>query len=150
MAINMPAIADPLKSEPYEREKKKAEEEEKNQEKEEKLYKRSSFRKSTRKIAEKNAPRNSNGEMICPTCGKVIPEKIQVQTKNGIKTRVGYDLDHYPTTWAERVENMKSSGIKYTRKDVLDCYNSNVRCQCPECNQKHIFEGIKGDFANGK
>ena len=39
---------------------------------------------------------------------------------------------------------------KYTRKDVLDCYNSNVRCQCPECNKKHIFDGIKGDFANGK
>ncbi len=88
--------------------------------------------------------------MICPTCGKVIPEKIQVQTKNGIKTRVGYDLDHYPTIWAERAENMKSSGMKYTRKDVLDCYNSNVRCQCPECNKKHIFDGIKGDFANGK
>lgn len=66
------------------------------------------------------------------------------------KNTCGYDLDHYPTTWAERAENMKSSGMKYTRKDVLDCYNSNVRCQCPECNQKHIFEGIKGDFANGK
>ncbi len=128
MAINMPAIADPLKSEPFERERKQVEE----------------------KNSRKNAPRNSNGEMICPTCGKVIPEKIQVQTKNGIKTRVGYDLDHYPTIWAERAENMKSSGMKYTRKDVLDCYNSNVRCQCPECNQKHIFKGIKGDFANGK
>ena len=39
------------------------------------------------------APKNANGEMICPTCGEVIPEKITVMTKNGERTRVGYDLD---------------------------------------------------------
>ena len=34
-----------------------------------------------------------------------------------------------------------------TRTEVLDCYNSDLRVQCHECNIKHIFEGVKGDFA---
>jgi hypothetical protein len=36
------------------------------------LYKRGGFRKSTHEKALLEAPRNQNGEMICPTCGKKI------------------------------------------------------------------------------
>ena len=36
------------------------------------LYKRGGFRKSTHEKALREAPRNESGEMICPTCGKVI------------------------------------------------------------------------------
>ena len=38
------------------------------------LYARGSFRRSARQKAESEAPRNSNGKMKCPTCGKEIPE----------------------------------------------------------------------------
>ena len=110
------------------------------------LYARGNFRKTTLKNAINEAPKNENGEMICPTCGKIIPNKIKIQTKNGIKVRRGYDLDHYPSTWSERVQKMKTQDEPPTRKMVLDIYNKDVRIQCPECNQGHMFEGIKGDF----
>ena len=45
--------------------------------------------------------------MICPTCGKVIPDKITINTKNGDIQMIGYDLNHYPDTWAERIAKMK-------------------------------------------
>ncbi len=73
--------------------------------------------------------------------GKKIPETI---TQNG-RTRVGYDGDHYPTTWSERVQEMKKWPTASTRKQVLDIYNQDVRAQCPNCNQGHMFEGVKGD-----
>lgn len=111
------------------------------------LYDRGSFRKSAVEKAKKEAPRNENGEMICPTCGKVMHEKITIQTKNGPVTRRGFDLDHYPLTWNERVNRMKSWATQPTRKTVLDVYNKCLRAQCPECNQGHAFEGIKGVFA---
>ena len=111
------------------------------------LYRRSGFRKSTNEKAVREAPRNEYGEMICPTCGKAIPEKITIQTKNGPKIRRGYDLDHYPSTWNERVNNMKMRATQPSRKEVLDIYNESVRVQCPKCNQGHRFEGIKGDFS---
>lgn len=41
---------------------------------------------------------------------------------------------------------MKSQPAKPTRKEVLDEYNRDVRVQCPECNQGHEFEGVKGDY----
>ena len=88
--------------------------------------------------------------MICPTCGEVIPPKIVINTKNGTRTRVGYDLEHYPITWAERVETMKAFSKKYTRKQVLDEYNSDLRVQCSPCNQGHQFEGVKGEFTDEK
>ena len=50
------------------------------------------------------APRDADGNMICPTCGKKIPNVI---TKNG-RTRIGYDGDHYPTTWSERVKSYEA------------------------------------------
>ena len=50
---------------------------------EDKLYSRGGFRKKAVEDAEAAAPRNKDGEMICPTCGKVIPEKVTVDTKNG-------------------------------------------------------------------
>ena len=91
------------------------------------LYARGSFRRSARQKAESEAPRNSNGKMKCPT--------------------LGYDLDHYPETWAERKVKLQSLETTPTRTEVLDCYNSDLRVQCHECNIKHIFEGVKGDFA---
>ncbi|WP_026652919.1 DUF6531 domain-containing protein [Butyrivibrio proteoclasticus] len=114
------------------------------------LYKRGSFRKATRENAVANAPRDADGNMICPTCGEIIPDTITVQTKNGPRTRVGYDLDHYPTTWEERKQKMKASGYVYSRKEVLDIYNEDVRVQCPPCNEGRQYEGIAGDYANGK
>ncbi|MBQ3545168.1 MAG: filamentous hemagglutinin [Lachnospiraceae bacterium] len=114
------------------------------------LYARCSFRKKSIAKAESEAPRDSDGNMICPTCGKVIPKSIIIDTKNGPMTRRGYDLDHYPLTWDERKKIMKASGIRYTRKQVLDEYNSDLRVQCPPCNQGHLYEGVEGEFANGK
>ncbi|SCJ63568.1 Protein of uncharacterised function (DUF1557) [uncultured Ruminococcus sp.] len=111
------------------------------------LYARGSFRRSARQKAESEAPRNSNGKMKCPTCGKEIPDKITINTKNGPVDRIGYDLDHYPETWAERKVKLQSLETTPTRTEVLDCYNSDLRVQCHECNIKHIFEGVKGDFA---
>lgn len=114
------------------------------------LFGRPKFRKATIEKAVAEAPRNSSGSMICPTCGEVIPEKIVINTKNGPRERVGYDLDHYPVTWAERVDTMRAFDTPPTRKEVLDEYNSNVRVQCPTCNQSHKFEGVKGAFADGE
>ena len=107
------------------------------------LYARGKFRKSTHEKMKAEAPRDADGNMICPTCGKKIPNVI---TKNG-RTRIGYDGDHYPTTWSERVKAMKAQPTAPTRKQVLDIFNEDVRVQCPECNQGHMFEGVKGDFA---
>lgn len=78
---------------------------------------------------------------------KEIPDKITINTKNGPVDRIGYDLDHYPETWAERKVKLQSLETTPTRTEVLDCYNSDLRVQCHECNIKHIFEGVKGDFA---
>lgn len=64
-----------------------------------------------------------------------------------VNDRIGYDLDHYPETLAERKVKLQSLEITPTRTEVLDCYNSDLRVQCHECNIKHIFEGVKGDFA---
>ena len=72
------------------------------------LYARGSFRRSARQKAESEAPRNSNGKIKCPTCGKEIPDKITINTKNGPADRIGYDLDHYPETWAERKVKLQS------------------------------------------
>ena len=110
------------------------------------LYKRSSFRKGTRVKAESEAPKNASGKMICPTCGKDIPGSITINTKNGPVKRIGYDLDHYPDTWAERVASMKTGEVKSTRKEVLDEYNARLRVQCHECNISHKFEGIEGTY----
>ena len=118
--------------------------------KDDSLFKRGSFRKATKENAVANAPRDADGNMICPTCGEVIPEKITQNTKNGARTRVGYDLDHYPETWNERVKKMKTSGHAYTRKEVLDRYNEDIRVLCPPCNEGHKFEGIEGKYSNGK
>ena len=107
------------------------------------LYARGKFRKSTHEKMKADAPRDADGDMICPTCGKKIPETI---TQNG-RTRIGYDGDHYPTTWNERAQAMKAQPTTLTRKQILDIYNQDVRVQCPECNQGHKFEGIKGDYA---
>jgi RHS repeat-associated protein len=109
------------------------------------LYSRGSFRKPTLTDAESTAPRNEDGEMVCPTCGKVIPDKVTVDTKNGPVERRGYDLDHNPT-WAERVQKLRATNPPPTRKQVLDEYNRNVRVQCPECNQGHQYEGQPGRY----
>ena len=72
---------------------------------------------------------------------------ITINIKNGPVDRIGYDLDHYPETWAERKVKLQSLETTPTRTEVLDCYNSDLRVQCHECNIKHIFEGVKGNFA---
>ncbi|URZ15090.1 GH-E family nuclease [Clostridium felsineum] len=114
------------------------------------LYKRGGFRKGSRTKAEGEAPKNTTGKMICPTCGKEIPESITINTKRGPIKRIGYDLDHYPDTWAERVNKMKAGEVKPTRKEVLDEYNKRLRVQCHECNICHKFEGIEGNYKGVK
>lgn len=114
------------------------------------LYSRSGFRKRARQSAVDDAPKNISGEMICPTCGKVIPEAIIQDTVNGPRKRVGYDLDHYPDTWAERVEQLKQRDPPPTRKEVLEEYNRDLRVQCPKCNQGHEFEGVEGMYKGEK
>ena len=105
------------------------------------LYERGSFRKDPTEDAIAAAT-DSSGNRICPTCGSIIPDFITV----GKRTRRGFDLDHYPETWAKRVEKMKSCPKPPTRKEVLDEYNRDLRVQCPECNQSHQWEGIKGPY----
>ncbi|HEX9062034.1 MAG TPA: GH-E family nuclease [Clostridia bacterium] len=114
------------------------------------LYSRGGFRKSARQNAVDSAPRNTSGEMICPTCGEEIPATIVQDTVKGLRTRVGYDLDHYPDTWAERVQALMGGETPPTRKEVLDEYNRDLRVQCPECNQSHQFEGIEGEYTGGE
>ncbi|MEK5236161.1 phage baseplate assembly protein V [Paenibacillus sp. FSL L8-0470] len=108
------------------------------------LYKRGGFRKGARAKAESEAPKNTSGKMICPTCGKDIPDSIIINTKNGPVKRIGYDLDHYPDTWAERVASMKAGEVPPTRVEVLDEYNARLRVQCNECNIGHKYEGVEG------
>jgi RHS repeat-associated protein len=109
------------------------------------LYARSSFRKSTLEHAKGEAARNQAGEMTCPTCEKVMPEKITVETKKGPVDRRGFDMDHFNKTWAQRVKEMRdnaaATGREPSRKEVLDEYNRLLRAQCPKCNQSHQFEG---------
>ncbi|WP_431809775.1 GH-E family nuclease [Brevibacillus agri] len=112
----------------------------------ESLYKRGSFRKGARAKAESEAPKNASGKMICPTCGKDIPDSITINTKNGPVKRIGYDLDHYPDTWAERVASMKAGEVPPTRTEVLDEYNARLRVQCHECNISHKYEGVEGTY----
>jgi RHS repeat-associated protein len=112
----------------------------------EEIYARGSWRKSTLVNAEKASRLANDGKLLCSTCGKDVSEKITIETKNGPQKRRGYDLDHYPITWAERITDMKNWSVKAIRKDVIDEYNKKVRVQCPECNQSHQFEGIKGEF----
>jgi uncharacterized Zn finger protein (UPF0148 family) len=111
------------------------------------LYKWGSWRQKTFEEAESVAPRNEQGEMICPTCGKVIPKKVIQETKKGSIERRGYDLDHYPDTWAERKAKLQETNPPPTRKQVLDEFNRDVRVQCPACNQRHEFEGKPGIHA---
>ncbi|RJG14923.1 filamentous hemagglutinin [Paenibacillus thiaminolyticus] len=110
------------------------------------LYKRGGFRKGARANAESEAPKNVSGKMICPTCGKDIPDSITINTKNGPVKRIGYDLDHYPDTWAERVASMKAGEVPPTRAEVLDEYNARLRVQCHECNISHKYEGVEGTY----
>ncbi|WP_252188807.1 GH-E family nuclease [Bacillus mycoides] len=84
--------------------------------------------------------------MICPTYGKDIPDSIIINTKNGPVKRIGYDLDHYPDTWAERIGSMKVGEVKPTRAEVLNEYNARLRVQCHECNISHAFEGVEGTY----
>lgn len=50
---------------------------------------------------------------------------------------------------SDKVEDLKKLNGKLTEfiEQVLDAFNEDVRVQCPECNQGHMFEGVKGDFA---
>ncbi len=109
------------------------------------LFARSSFRKSTHEAA-KEVARDASGKMICETCGDDIPDKISIETKNGPVQRVGYDLDHYPKTWAGRVRNFVEQRVPPTRAEVLEEYNKDVRALCPSCNVSHKWEGVPGPF----
>lgn len=93
------------------------------------------------------ASRNANGgDLRCTTCGDDVSQPITIETKNGPVQRRGYDLDHFPETWAERVEAMKQLPERPSRQQVLDVFNTDVRVQCPPCNQGHEFEGVWGDY----
>jgi hypothetical protein len=115
---------------------------------EEALYARGTFRKPVVEQMKSEAPRNEAGEMTCPTCFEVMPEKITKPTKKGAVERRGFDIDHFNKTWAERVSEMKQraqeTGKAPTRKEVLGEYNRLLRAQCPDCNQGHMFEGVQG------
>ena len=111
-----------------------------------KLYNRPGWRKNTVTNALNNAPTNEEGATICPTCGDPIQDIIEVQTKNGPVTRRGFDLDHFPDTWAERVKQLQEQSDAPTRREVLDEYNLRVRVQCPSCNVSHRYEGIPGEY----
>ena len=110
------------------------------------LYERGSFRKSAIQKAKKEAPRNKSGKIICPTCGKIIPDTIAMKTRKGLVRRRGFDLDHYPKIWAKREARLKARKTPPSRAEVIDEYNRDLRVQCPPCNQGHKWEGIKGPF----
>ena len=113
-----------------------------------KLAKRGSFRKKSRDDAEARSRKANDGKLLCETCGKDVSKNITRMVKGKPQKRVGYDLDHYPETWAERKADFMGRILSgdITRKEILDIYNANLRVQCPPCNQGHKFEGIKGAF----
>lgn len=90
---------------------------------------RPKFWKSTRDNAVKGAPKNPQGNMECPTCGKEI-------TGKKVNGRRDYDLDHTGQTWAQRKRFLAGR----TRGEVIEAYQRDVRVQCPECNQSHKYE----------
>jgi hypothetical protein len=59
-------------------------------------YASSSFRSEPHAAAKAAAAKTADGQMICPTWVKVIPETITVQTKYGPVVQRGYQLDHFP------------------------------------------------------
>lgn len=108
-----------------------------------KTFARASFRKSTVKDNWKTAPTGINkSTRKCPTCGKSVGT---TKTKKvGGKRQYVWESDHTGATWAQRKAYMqsreKATGVKYTRKEVLDEYNRNTRLQCSSCNRSHRFE----------
>jgi hypothetical protein len=108
------------------------------------LYARSAFRSTALSQAVARAEVNAAGRLICPTCRQEIPERLVIQTKNGPVIRRGFDLDHYPETWGERIAKMKNAPVPPARNEVLDAFNQDLRVQCPTCNQSHRFEGLPG------
>ena len=107
------------------------------------LYARGKFRKSTHKKMKAEAQKDADGDMICPTCGKKIPETYI--DKSG-RTQIGYDRDHYPTTWNERVQAMKAQPIPPTRKEVIT-----ISIKMQEFNVKIVIvvESMKEVMQNG-
>jgi RHS repeat-associated protein len=110
------------------------------------LFSRGSWRKKTIADAEKAAREANQGELVCATCGKDVSAPIIVETVKGPKIRVGYDLDHFPETWSERLRRLKNQQPEPGRSTILDEFNRNVRVQCPECNVSHEWEGKPGDY----
>ncbi|MFN0138232.1 MAG: RHS repeat-associated core domain-containing protein [Phycisphaerae bacterium] len=108
------------------------------------LYNRCSFRRDTIAKAVAEAPRDATGQMQCPTCSDPIPDEIVVNSPNGPICRRSFDLDHYPTKWADRVADFKCQPNPPTRAEVIDAYNCDVRVQCPSCNHSHRFEIGRG------
>lgn len=94
---------------------------------------RPKFRKTTTENAIKNAGKNPDGSMACPTCEKRM-------TGEKVSGKRDFDLDHHPATWAERKKRMKALSPQPDRKTVRDEYQKDVRVQCPDCNRSHKFE----------
>ncbi|NWJ45625.1 MAG: hypothetical protein HXX08_07080 [Chloroflexi bacterium] len=61
-------------------------------------------------------------------------------------TRRGYDLDHFDT-WVNKKIKLQEQDPPPTRKEVIDEYNSDLRIQCPSCNQGHKYEGKRGAYS---
>ncbi len=94
---------------------------------------RSSFRRGTKRKAEERATRvNAQGEaeLACVYCSRTIEK---------------YDLDHQ-LPWKRRKAFVQADPEQWSRKDVLDLYNFDLRVSCPSCNRSHRFENW-GDWS---
>ncbi|HNI28694.1 MAG TPA: GH-E family nuclease [Leptospiraceae bacterium] len=66
---------------------------------------------------------------MCPTCGKEV--KGNPYNKERRDSDDGWDVDHYPKKWYERLLDR----IFSSRKEVLDEYNNDTRLRCRTCNR---------------
>jgi hypothetical protein len=116
------------------------------------LFDRTAFRKGTTNGAKARAPYDSSGRILCETCGEPIPDKVEIETKNGPREVSGGQNDHYPDTWADRKQAMREkarqTGKWQSRKESIDEYNERIRHICKECNEKHEFEGVPGTYVD--
>ncbi len=110
------------------------------------LFSRPGFWKETLENAKAAAPVDDLGNVVCETCGEVVPETITRNTSRGPVLRRGGDLDHFPDTWAERVAEMRNRFPLPTREEVIRAFNERLRYICPICNQSHEWEGIPGPY----
>lgn len=95
-----------------------------------KLFKnRPKFRNGTLQKVYDEAKKDANGQLICPTCG------VSMDWKPG-QNRLGImDVDHYNSSWQDRLDEMMLRSYPPTRKEVSNSFQVDTRGECFSCNR---------------